>query len=83
VLEVVIENETTIVGALADSVQEVVELDSSQIEPPPRIGMKLSIDFIQGMGKLNDEFVILLDTDRIFSFDEGGVLAEMTDSNAA
>jgi chemotaxis signal transduction protein len=45
--------------------------------------MKLSIDFIQGMGKLNDEFVILLDTDRIFSFDEGGVLAEMTDSNAA
>jgi len=83
VLEVVIENETTIVGALADSVQEVVELDSSQIEPPPRIGMKLSIDFIQGMGKLNDEFVILLDTDRIFSCDEGNVLAEMTDSNAA
>jgi len=83
VLEVIIENETTIVGALADSVQEVVELDPSQIEPPPRIGMKLSIDFIQGMGKLNDEFVIILDTDKIFSFDEGTVLAEMTDSNAA
>ncbi|MRR55511.1 MAG: chemotaxis protein CheW [Deltaproteobacteria bacterium] len=83
VLEVTIENETTIVGALADSVQEVVELDPSQIEPPPRIGMKLSIDFIKGMGKLNDDFVIILDTDKIFSFDEGTVLAEMTDSNAA
>ncbi len=83
VLEVIIENETTIVGALADSVQEVVELDPSQIEPPPRIGMKLNIDFIKGMGKLNDEFVIILDTDKIFSFDEGTVLAEMTDSNAA
>jgi purine-binding chemotaxis protein CheW len=83
VLEVIIENETTIVGALADSVQEVVELEPSQIEPPPRIGMKLNIDFIKGMGKLNDEFVIILDTDKIFSFDEGTVLAEMTDSNAA
>jgi purine-binding chemotaxis protein CheW len=83
VLEVIIENETTIVGALADSVQEVVDLDPSQIEPPPRIGMKLSIDFIKGMGKLNDEFVIILDTDRIFSFDDGAVLAEMADSTAA
>lgn len=83
VLEVIIENETTIVGALADSVQEVVELDPSQIEPPPRIGMKLSIDFIKGMGKMNDDFVIILDTDKIFSFDEGTVLAEMADSNAA
>jgi purine-binding chemotaxis protein CheW len=83
VLEVIIENETTIVGALADSVQEVVELDPSQIEPPPRIGMKLSIDFIQGMGKLNDAFVIILDTDKIFSFDEGTVFAEMIDTNAA
>ncbi|MGA7828550.1 MAG: chemotaxis protein CheW [Geobacteraceae bacterium] len=83
VLEVSIENETTIVGALADSVQEVVELDPAQIEPPPRIGMKLNIDFIQGMGKLNEDFVIILDTDKIFSFDEGTVLAEMTDSNAA
>jgi purine-binding chemotaxis protein CheW len=83
VLEVIIESETTIVGALADSVQEVVELDPSQIEPPPRIGMKLNIDFIKGMGKLNNEFVIILDSDKIFSFDEGTVLAEMTDSNAA
>lgn len=83
VLEVTIENETTIVGALADSVQEVVELDPSQIEPPPRIGMKLSIDFIKGMGKLNEDFVIILDTDKIFSFDEGVVITEMTDSNAA
>lgn len=83
VLEVVIDHETTIVGALADSVQEVVELDPSQIEPPPRIGMKLSIDFIRGMGKLNDEFVIILDTDKVFSFEEVAVLTEMADSNAA
>jgi purine-binding chemotaxis protein CheW len=83
VLEVYLENETTIVGALADSVQEVVELDPSNIEPPPRLGMKLSIDFIKGMGKLNEDFVIILDADRIFSMDETTLLAEIVDSNAA
>lgn len=83
VLEVMIDDETTIVGALADSVQEVVELDSAQIEPPPRMGMRFSIDFIRGIGKLNDEFIIILDTDKVFSFDEVNVLAEMADANDA
>lgn len=76
VLEVSIEGETTIVGALADSVEEVVELEPSQIEPPPRIGMQLNIEFISGMGKLGEEFVIILETDRIFSFDEAAALQE-------
>lgn len=71
VLEVTIDGETTIVGALADSVKEVVELDQGQIEPAPRLGLKLNMEFINGMGKIGDEFVIILDTDRIFSFEEG------------
>lgn len=80
VLEVTIEGETTIVGALADSVQEVLELEPDQIEPPPRIGMKLDIDFIRGMGKLDSEFIIILDTDRIFSPCEGTALTDMIES---
>jgi purine-binding chemotaxis protein CheW len=83
VLEVTIDGETTIVGALADSVEEVVELEPGQIEPPPRIGMKLDIDFISGMGKLGEEFVIILDTDRIFTFEEVEALDEMVETDAA
>jgi purine-binding chemotaxis protein CheW len=83
VLEVAIEGETTIVGALADSVEEVLELEPAQIEPPPRIGMKLNIDFISGMGKLGEEFVIILDTDRIFSFEEGMLLQETGEAEVA
>ncbi len=83
VMEVIIEGETTIVGALADSVEEVLELEPDQIEPPPRIGMKLNIDFISGMGKLDDEFVIILDTDRIFSFEEGMALNELSEADVA
>ncbi len=83
VLEVTIEGETTIVGALADSVEEVLELEPAQIEPPPRIGMKLNIDFISGMGKLGEDFVIILDTDRIFSFEESMLLQEAGEAEVA
>lgn len=66
-----------VLGALADSVQEVIELEPSQIEAPPRFGTRLSTDFILGMGKREDEFIILLDIDKIFSSDEVIFLKEI------
>jgi len=80
ILEVELEGETIVVGALADSVREVLELESGQIEPPPRIGTKLNIEFIRGMGKKEDEFIIILDVNRIFSAVE---IAAVTGSQAA
>lgn len=58
------------IGALADSVQEVIELEPDSIEPAPRIGTGLRVDFIRGMGKRGEKFVIILDIDRVFSGDE-------------
>ncbi len=70
IVEVTIDNETTILGALADSVQEVMELEPSQIDPPPRIGTRLDTAFITGMGKRDDRFIIILDIDKVFSATE-------------
>jgi len=70
ITEVMIDGETIVLGALADSVQEVLDLPSDHIEPAPRIGTKLKTDFIKGMGKQNDRFVIILDIDKIFSTGE-------------
>ena len=70
VVEVFFEDESTIIGALVDSVQEVLELEPDQIEPAPRIGTQLKTEFIKGMGKRDDRFIILLDVDRIFSSEE-------------
>src|SRR5512134_3171453 len=67
IVEVAIEGETTLLGALADSVQEVVDLEASQIEPPPRMGASIHAEFIRGMGKRDERFVIILDVDRVFS----------------
>lgn len=70
IVEVAMAEDTIIVGALADSVQEVLDLESSQIEPAPRIGSQLETEFICGMGKQGEQFVILLDIDRLFSPEE-------------
>ncbi|WP_298436498.1 chemotaxis protein CheW [Geobacter sp.] len=70
VVEVAHEGETVILGALADSVQEVFELEPEQIEPAPRIGTKLNTDFILGMGKHDGQFIMILDIDRTFTCEE-------------
>ena len=70
VTEVALEGDTTVLGALVDSVQEVFELEPSQIEPSPRIGTKLKTEFIKGMGKRDERFIILLDVDKAFSAEE-------------
>ncbi len=62
--------ETTVLGALADSVQEVFDLHVEDIEPAPKIGTHLNTEFLKGMGKKDEEFVLLLDIDKVFSVDE-------------
>jgi purine-binding chemotaxis protein CheW len=70
ITEVEMEGERAILGALADSVQEVVEMPPSQIDPAPRMGAAIDVQFIKGMGKRNDRFIIILDIDRVFSAQE-------------
>lgn len=79
IVEIEIDGEITVLGALADSVQEVLELDPEQIEPPPRIGTRLNTKFIKGMGKRDSQFLIILDVDKVFSEDELAVAHEMGD----
>ena len=73
VLEISVDNETTIVGALVDSVEEVFELEPKQIVPPPSIGTRWRSEFLRGIGKHSDNLIIILDIDRIFTSDEMAV----------
>ena len=82
VVEVPMEDENVIIGALVDSVQEVFELDPESIEPAPRIGIQLRNGFIKGMGKKDDRFVIILDIERVFSYEELSGVIDMADAQA-
>ena len=70
VVEVLLDSESMIIGALADSVEEVIDLEPEQIEPAPRIGTQIRTDFIKGMGKRDAQFIMILDIDRVFSAEE-------------
>jgi purine-binding chemotaxis protein CheW len=79
IVEISLDGDTTVLGALADSVQEVIELEPNQIEPAPKIGTRLKTEFISGMGKRNDNFIIILDIDRVFSADEMGIVQDVSE----
>ncbi|MCP4294408.1 MAG: purine-binding chemotaxis protein CheW [Proteobacteria bacterium] len=77
IIEVDLDGESTMIGALVDSVKEVMDLDSEHIEPPPSIGTRLNTEYIKGMGKHNGQFVIILDVEKVFSSDELESIQEM------
>ncbi len=78
VVEVTMDGETNVLGFLADSVQEVIEMEQGHIEAVPHIGTKMNTDFLKGMGKHDGGFVMILDIDKVFSSDE---LAAVQESN--
>ncbi len=70
IVEVEMESETVTIGALADSVREVFEMREDQIDPPPKMGTAIRADFIKGMGKQDDDFIMILDINKVFSAEE-------------
>ncbi len=83
IVETEIDGENTVLGALVDSVQEVMDLDPDQIEPAPRIGTRLNTKFIKGMGKRDNQFIIILDIDKVFSTDELSMAQAIGEESAA
>src|SRR5580693_1957531 len=76
VMELLLDGETTVLGGMADSVHEVIEMDPSNINPPPSIAMRWRTDFIQGMGRRGEEFVIILDINAVFASEELALVDE-------
>ena len=70
VMEMLIEGESTVIGALADSVEEVIDLEPEHIQPPPKMGTQIRTEFIKGMGTRDAQFIMILDIDRVFSAEE-------------
>jgi len=69
-------------GIVVDAVNEVLEIPRGEIEPPPEFGARVRIDFISGMGKVNGNFVVLLDMNRVLAVDEVAIAGSAA-SNAA
>ena len=70
-------------GLMVDAVSEVIEIAPNQIEPPPNFGTNLRRDFIQGMGKVANRFVIILEPDKAFDVSEMAQLCESAQNAVA
>jgi purine-binding chemotaxis protein CheW len=70
VMEIALEGNLSTIGTLADAVHNVMDIEAGSIEPAPKVGAKWNTEFIHGIGKHNDEFIIILNVDRIFSAEE-------------
>jgi purine-binding chemotaxis protein CheW len=66
-------------GVVVDAVNAVLEIPAAEIVPAPAFGAKVRTDFIEGMGKVNGKFVILLNVNRVLSIEEIGALAQVGD----
>ncbi|MEO9483694.1 MAG: chemotaxis protein CheW [Ekhidna sp.] len=76
VVTVKLNDEEIKVGTIVDSVLEVFELDQEQIQPSPTLGSKYQSDFIDGMIKEKEQFMMLVNIDKVFSTEEVESLKE-------
>ncbi len=70
----------TLMGIIVDTVQEVLDIDADQIDPPPPLGASVDTSFILGLGKVKDDVKILLDIDKVLTADELAQIGELTAS---
>ena len=75
IIEITHDGEQQVVGVMVDAVNEVLDIAATDIEPPPSFGAKIRADFIQGMGKVDGKFVIILNVAHVLSVDEMAQLA--------
>ena len=81
IIEITTAGERQDVGVVVDAVDSVLDIPPDQIEPPPAFGARIGTDFIEGMGKVNGRFVILLDVNSVLAPEEAVLLR--TDENPA
>lgn len=77
------ELEAQVIGVVVDSVSEVLSIAPAQIERAPQFGARLRPDFIAGMGKIDEKFVIILHVEKVLSVDELSLLATQTEGTPA
>jgi purine-binding chemotaxis protein CheW len=69
ILESQMGEETQVVGFMVDAVNAVVDIGAEFIAPPPQFGAGVKTDFLRGIGKVDEEFVLLLNVERLLDFD--------------
>jgi purine-binding chemotaxis protein CheW len=82
IVELELEGERQVMGVIVDAVNQVLDIPAHDIEPAPTFGTKIRSEFIQGMGKVDGKFVVLLDLTRVLSVEQAAAVAELARQGA-
>jgi purine-binding chemotaxis protein CheW len=82
-VEVAARGERQQLGMMVDEVNEILEIPASHLQPAPDFGTDIRTDFIRAMGRVDEEFMILLDIDHVLSVDELARLKTLSEHQAA
>jgi purine-binding chemotaxis protein CheW len=78
----VVEVETKMVGLIVDAASEVLKMAATHVEAPPNVFEEGELNYVTGVGKLNDRLIILIDLNKILQKGELRRLGEMAESQA-
>ncbi len=71
------QNKNKVIGAIVDSVMDVMEIKEMDVKDLPEIGSRYNLEFIYGMIKHNEDFIMILDVDKVFSVEELNIVKEV------
>jgi len=83
VLDILLSGKRISIGALADSVQDVLEFTKSEIKAVPEFGSRYNTEFLLGMKQVNDIFIMILNIQKVFSVEELTILRSTEPSDNA
>ena len=83
IVDLIHEGEETMIGAMVDAVKGVLRCEPKDLEPPPRFGMRLNTHIVQAIAKKDGDFVVILDTDKVFSEKELWLIGEKVADEAS
>ncbi len=70
IVEVALDGEQAVMGVIADSVSQVIDLPASEILPPPAFGTRIKADFLHGMAKADKKFFLILAIDKVLGAED-------------
>lgn len=82
VMDINLDEDSLLVGVLVDRVLEVLEFNNDEILPPPNLGHKYRSEFITGIVNRNNQFIMIIDIDTVFSLDEINFMRFSSDNDA-
>jgi purine-binding chemotaxis protein CheW len=82
IVEIEADHDRQTIGVVVDAVNEVLDIAPEDIEPAPSFGTRVRSEFVRGIGKVREKFVILLDVTQVLSIDAISALSRVEPSVA-